>query len=303
MTLASIDIGTNTVLLLIARTSGNVKTIEVLTDVYRIPRLGRGLLPGKPIPEDNLLKFYDILREYKNIIDEYNCSHIISAATMAFRQASNSHEVVEYVKRNIGIDINIISGKEESELAYLGAVYDYDSDSDNLVIDIGGGSTELIKGTGREIFYNESFNIGVVSSWEKFRVGDRLNILQLEKHLNSIFHLPSEHTRAPGRAIAVAGTPTTLACMKMNLKNFEEKKVEGKILTLKDLHLLKKQLDSMTPKEILLNYNSVVSGREDLILSGTCILLYIMNIYNITEVIVSTKGIRYGLIYRWLASN
>ncbi len=300
MFIASIDIGTNTVLMIIAESDKRTKTFSVLENIYRIPRLGRGLSPGSPIPEENLKKFYEVLTEYKKIIDRYKCSIILTAATMAFRQASNSSEIIGYVKNNFGIDINIISGEEEAELSYLGAVSGYNSVSDNVVIDIGGGSTEIIFGRGKEIIYHKSFHIGVVSSSERFNQNGVLNIPLLNEKLEQVFDLPDQfRERAPVKAIAVAGTPTTLACIKKGISEFNENAVEGTILTQKDVSTLAVKLQ-LPPEEILNSYGQVVKGREDLILSGTCILLYLMKLMHITEVLVSTKGIRYGLVYRFL---
>ena len=105
------------------------------------------------------------------------------------------------------------------------------------------------------------------------------------------------------KAIAIAGTPTTLACIKHNLKEYDESLIEGSILTKVEIQIFFEMLSKLTPDEIKAKFGNVVSGREDVLFAGTGILHTLMECLNIPEVIVSTKGIRYGAIINYLVNK
>ena len=148
MIIASIDIGTNTVLLLVAEVDTVTKKINSLRNVQRIPRIGKGLSPGRRISKDSIALFYSTLSEYRDIINQFRCEKVLVSATNAFRIASNKEELVSQIKEKFGFDVHVITGEEEGKFAYLGAISDYHEENNTLVIDIGGGSTELISGCG-----------------------------------------------------------------------------------------------------------------------------------------------------------
>jgi exopolyphosphatase/guanosine-5'-triphosphate,3'-diphosphate pyrophosphatase len=146
MTIASIDIGTNTVLLLIAEVNKKLQ-IKSILDEYRIPRIGKGLFPDGQISEDRIKELILVLNEYKELIKTYECQRIIVTATNAMRIATNRNQIVARIKDQFGWDANIVSGKEEASLSFLGAVSGYSGYSTKMVIDIGGGSTEFMEST------------------------------------------------------------------------------------------------------------------------------------------------------------
>jgi exopolyphosphatase/guanosine-5'-triphosphate,3'-diphosphate pyrophosphatase len=298
MNIASIDVGTNTVILLIAEITGNKFT--TLYNEFRIPRIGKGLNPGGKITKEKISELLNILSGYKTIIDKYNCDNILAIATNAFRIASNAMHIIDMVKNETGINIEIISGTQEAEYSFLGAVSNsVDKNNDVLVIDIGGGSTELILGSPEKIKYTHSFPIGVVSGTESFFLHNPplpSELKYLVDHLSWIFN--GLKIVGPSKSIAIAGTPTTLACIQKGLTFYNEDKVEGSVLKIEDIKKLKNELKFLSPKQILDKYKTVVTGREDVLLAGTIILFELMTKLKIPEVIVSTRGIRYGVIYK-----
>jgi len=157
MTVASIDIGTNTVILLIAEAELSNNSLRPLHNEYRMPRMGKGLEPDGEISEEKLNLLFPILTEYKTIIEKYSCEKILVTATNAFRLASNSKEISSEIKDKFNFDVNIISGEVEADYAFLGALSGTEISCSSLVIDIGGGSTELIYGNRSEIFYKKSY--------------------------------------------------------------------------------------------------------------------------------------------------
>lgn len=300
MIVASIDIGTNSVLMLIAEISrdNNLKTI---LNEYRIPRIGKELSPGNSIKPDKIKELLNILNEYKSIIVKNNCEKVLVNATNAFRIAANYKEIVENIREHLGWNVNVVSGEEEALFSYLGATSDINNKNDILVIDIGGGSTELILGNKNTVKYKKSFHTGVVSSTEKFLKNDppTANELQeLDDYLSELFKELVESKYAPSLTIALAGTPTTLSCMSLEIEKYDESLIEGHILKYDEIFRIKEKIKDLSSHEILRNYMAMVKGREDLILAGSIILLKIMELTNSSYVRVSTKGIRYGTIIK-----
>jgi exopolyphosphatase/guanosine-5'-triphosphate,3'-diphosphate pyrophosphatase len=302
MIIASIDIGTNTVLLLIAEVSESSSEITPLLNEYRMPRIGRGLRLKENIAVDRIEILLAILSEYKSIISKYNVDDVLVTATNALRIAANSAEIVERIKKQLSWNVNIISGKTEAEFAFLGAVPVSTNNKSNLVIDIGGGSTELILGLENSIEYIKSFQIGAVSATENYLkhsppLDKELN--QLNSGLQSIFG-EIKNNLAPDVTYSIAGTPTTLFCMVNKIKKYDDSIVEGSILQYKDINRIIQELKILSTEEIRNRYGKIMRGREDIILGGSIILLNIMKLLNLSEVIVSSRGIRYGAIVSFI---
>jgi len=171
MTIASIDIGTNTILLLIAKLDSNTNKIHAIFEDQKIPRIGEGLKPGfpiSPIKEEQLL---DILAFYKKISHNYQSEQILITATNAFRIASNRDYLIEKIYRLLNLKVNVISGEEEATLTFLGCTSEREKDKNSAIIDIGGGSTEIASKTNNKLFY-KSLPLGVVSLTEEYLLND-----------------------------------------------------------------------------------------------------------------------------------
>lgn len=305
MTVASIDIGTNTVILLIASVNRSNNSLQSLQNEYRMPRIGKGLEPDGEISEEKLSLLFSILTEYKAIIENYSCEKILVTATNAFRLASNSNEISAVIKDTFNFDVNIISGEVEADYAFLGALSGTEIAGSSLVIDIGGGSTELIFGNRSEIFFKKSYHIGSVIATEKYLEHTPplpKEIEQLELKLEEIFKEVIEKSK-PEKVIAIAGTPTTLACMVKGLKEFEEAEIDGSDLTAADLQNLVSEINILQPDQIKKTFGNVINGREDIILGGALILKKLMEIIDLDKVMVSSRGIRYGAIINYLKDN
>src|ERR1035437_452884 len=206
MKIASIDIGTNTVILLIAEIKNN--QIIAIRNEYRVPRIGKGLTHSKNINDEKIKELIQSLSEYKNITKSYNCEVVIAIGTNAFRISSNATAIIKTVKDKLGIQINIATSLKEAEYSFLGALSDLNKENtDSLVIDIGGGSTELISGKMSQIKYINNFQAGVVSGTEGFFKHDPP--LSCEIHTFDTFLCStSVHLDIPQnvRAIAIAGS-------------------------------------------------------------------------------------------------
>ncbi|HVO73470.1 MAG TPA: hypothetical protein VMT35_05575, partial [Ignavibacteriaceae bacterium] len=269
----------------------------------RIPRIGKGLIPGKSIKKEKKKVLMEILSDYREKMNKFHCEKNIVVATNALRIAANGKEIANEISEKFSLNVIIVTGEEEAKLSFLGAVSEYNNEKNVVVIDIGGGSTELIFGKGDQIYFKNSFPVGVVSLTEKYLKHDP----PLEEEIKKLrFILKTKFSEIPGKnftpeaAIAIAGTPTTLACIQKRLHEFDEQAIEGSFLQLNELEKLINELSGLKKNKILELYKSVVKGREDVLLAGTIILFEIMNMLKVDKVIVSTKGIRYGAVLGYL---
>lgn len=302
MIIASIDIGTNTVLLLIAKADKTTGNVDSIINEYRMPRLGKDLLPGQKILPDRIEKLYKILNEYQEIIRSHNAEKVIVTATNALRIASNSNIIVNEIKKRFEYEVDIIDGKTEAKYAFLGSIPVSYKDKNNLVIDIGGGSTELILGKNDNFSFLKSFPIGSVGATENFFQNNPVKKNDLEKLKNQLENIFNEikSLPAPEITVAIAGTPTTLFCMSKGLNEYDDSAVEGSSLSREELSNLIGKISLLSSTQIKKNYGNVMRGREDIILAGAYILLNIMRLLNLPEVLVSSRGIRYGVIVNYI---
>lgn len=301
MNIASVDIGSNTVLLLIAKIEN--KNLIPLLNIYKSPRLGKDLLPGMKILDDRINNLLEILTLYKLKASEYNCKNILLKATNAMRIASNSDEICALVKSKLDLNIEIIDGKNEAEFSYLGASSTFAQFDKKMVIDIGGGSTEIIFGNSKEIYFKHSFQTGVVSLTEKYfniRPVSQNDISKAEDFSNKLFEEFASNIPNNLNTISVAGTPTTLSCIKQNLRDYDEKKVEGSFITLDEIIQLKDKIAKILPDEMTANFGNVVEGRQDVLFAGILILESIMKLKKLNKIFVSGRGLRYGIIIDYI---
>ncbi len=295
MTAASIDIGSNTVLMLIAEVRGG--QINPLKEIQRIPRISAGLSPGREISSSSEARLMNVLGEYLSLIKDYCCDKIFISATSAFRKASNREKIKRKIEQLFDSEVKILTGDEEAELAFLGTTEYGIKENYRLVIDIGGGSTEIIYGRGSLIEFRKSFDLGVVSLSEKYFNNSKptvRDLLLVEEFILNTFNMLPKSNLAPANTIALAGTPAALVCIKDGISVYDENSIEGKVLSYKEISDLQRYLSQFSPSELLNKYPDILKGRQGLILSGSSILIILLKLLHIDNVIVSTKGIRYG---------
>ena len=298
MIVASIDIGTNTVLLLIANVNLTTQQLIPIYEEQQMPRLGKGLQPKGEIKEEKVNLLINILSDYQQKIQSFKCEKIIVSGTNALRVANNSEKIIQLMKDKFNIKINVISGEQEAEFAFLGATSGITDYGTALIIDIGGGSTELIFGNQKQILYKKSFGLGSVAVTEKFlhhSPPTKEEIIHIKYELRKTFS-EINNKFSPDLVIGIAGTATTLACMIKGLKKFTREKVDGSIISQTELNELVNSVSELNSDEILNNYGEVLKGREDIITGGAIILSEILKLKGIIKLMVSSRGIRYGAI-------
>lgn len=306
MNIASIDIGSNTVLLFIAEIEERTKNFKTILNKYEAPRLGKGLKNNGNISDESIKKLLDVLTSYKNTIDEYNCKIILCTATNAMRVAKNSKEIISRIKTELDINIEIITGEKEAELSFLGASTALPGVDSRMVLDIGGGSTEIIYGSDEKINYKKSFPYGAVNLTEEFihnEIPTKVELESLEKFIRKSFSEISGIVTPSIPLIAAAGTPTSLSAANLGLRYYDEALVEGSVLTIMDLERFILEFSSLSPADILNKYGKILSGREDVILAGTIILKTVSEILTNEKIYVSGRGIRYGSVINYIRNN
>lgn len=298
---ASIDIGTNTVLLLVAETDG--KTLTVIDEQQRIPRLGAGVDESKNLSESAMYRVIGVLQEYQQIVKEKypSVSNMYVTATSAVRDANNKKQFLTSVEHETALSIQVLSGFEEAQYTFAGApgmLSDELSGNQNVVIDIGGGSTEIASG-GDTIRDRFSFDMGCVRFTERYLRDDPPTESQLElckvAIQNELYNYDFNFG-GHSQLIGVAGTVTSLAYIDKQLDSYKGKLLSGHRLSLNDVHRYITNFKQYSSSKLEKRYPEVLKGRADIFLVGLLILKEVMERYNFEALTTSTGGIRHGTL-------
>ena len=296
---AAIDIGTNSCRLLIAE-KNSTNSFEILKRGLRITRLGEGVDSSRRLKNSAVERVYEALKEYKKIITDYQVEKIRVVGTSALRDVKNS-KILENKIDDLGLELEIISGKKEAELNYLGAVDNLRGNF--LLVDIGGGSTEFIWPVNEEINF-ESLDIGCVRMTERFisTPEEEINFLDIKKMKKYILELLNKKLNLEKqiKIIGVGGTITTAAAMKLKMEKYDSNMIEGTELTLTELKDMVENL-STKPLEERKGIKGLQPKRADIIVAGLVILDSILSFLAINSLNVSDHDLLYGLLKKELA--
>ena len=295
MKIASIDIGTNTLRILIVECDNN--KYKVLHQDREIVRLGEGLSKNGFLSKEPMERALVTLKRFKKICEDFKVDKVIPIATSAVREAKNKDEFINQVKIETGWDVRIISGEEEAYFTYLGVKYGLKLKEDFLVFDIGGGSTEYICCYNESVKY-KSTNLGVVKLTEKFLKHDPPkeeeieNIRKLVKNTLKGINMK----KCKGKTVVgTAGTPTTIAAIDMKMSKYDPNKVHGYRISLERIEEIFEFLKSIPQRERR-KVPGLEKGREDLIIPGLIITIETLKAFKTNTLLVSEWGIREGVI-------
>lgn len=304
--LAAIDIGTNTFRLLIAHVlfDRRKKTFSIreIRAEREITRLGEDL-PGRCfLKKKKIAQSLSVLKKFAQILSHYSIQKISAVATSALREAVNSKDFLAKVKDNTGIKVKIISGKEEARITACGMLIDMKTPQTALMIDIGGGSTELILAVHGRPFLVKSLNLGVVYMAGKYMKKDPPLTQDLERMNDEVIQkiMPAAgifRHRLNDKSIFVgtAGTVTTLAAITKRLKKFEHTQIHGCRLSRDKVKKIFSDISLITSQERR-RFIPFEPQRLDIIVPGTLILLRFMETFGFREIIVSNYGLREGVL-------
>ncbi len=299
MRTAVVDIGTNSTRLLVADVDQATGAVQELHRESQVTRLGDRVDAGGKLSEEAIARVTDTLTAYRATIDKYEVEANMAVLTSAVRDASNGAQFTELVRSRFGLDARVLSGDEEAQLTFLGAMSDRPvSTEPTVVIDIGGGSTEFIVGADHEASFHVSVQAGVLRMTERHIDTDppSPNELQaLAADTRSIFlaGLPSEQRQAVKQAIAVAGTATSAASIDQALDPYDPERVHGYSLLRATVELLIARLADLTEaqrREVV----GLHPDRAPTIVAGMILLEEAMKAFGLDQVEVSEHDILRG---------
>ena len=300
--IASIDIGSNTVRLLILESTGN-QEVKLLVSRRDITRLGEGMDSQGKLIKSRIDATLRVLSQFRQTCLENGDPPLIAVATSAVREASNGQEFVRLAKNETGIDIKIIPWEEEARLTLQGVFWKIPHNNRKaLTFDIGGGSTEFILSEGENIAGFCSTSLGVVRLTEKFiskHPVDEKEFQSLQSYLRNELQAVKKKLSvfSPEILIGTAGTVTTLSALKNNIYPYDPGKIHGSKFSYQEAKSILYDLKGKSLKQRL-QLKPLEPGREDLIIVGTTIVLETMLAFDCKMLTVSEYSLREGLILK-----
>lgn len=300
MKVAALDLGSNTFLCLVAEVE-NGQITKIIDDSVEMVRLGQDVDKTKTFHPDALIRADAALQKFSRKIEFLKPDRILAMATSAAREVTNAQALFDLCSR-YNIPVEVIPGGQEARITYQGATSSemFQSFKPRLVIDIGGGSTEFIYGIGTHLHWGHSLDLGVVRMKERFirefPISDH-NFKDLEietqKMMKELFAMKGcPGPKEVSEIVAVAGTPTELARVELGV--FDPAKIDGYKLTHGRLLQWTFELKKRTPEQITKDFG-VKPGRADVLMVGALILFNALRNWNLMELTVSTRGVRYGV--------
>ena len=293
---AVIDVGTNTVLMVVGRWRSD-GSIEILEDAHAIARLGKGVDAHRRLAADSMQRVCDVLTRYRDRALVLGATSVRAYGTSAVRDAANREELIALIRKRTGIGLTVVPGPEEARLTWIGAGFGLTLPDRFAVLDIGGGSTELAVGACGGLQQSASVDVGAVRVTERCfsalppSEGEvREATAFIDEILGGLFDYPRDLD-----LIGVAGTVTTLAAVDAGAADFQAAEINrrylsrDRVLTLAD-RLLRMDLEAVR------SIPQIHPQRADIIAAGALLLYRALVLFDRPGLTVSTRGIRYGLL-------
>ncbi len=300
---AAVDIGTNSVRLLVADVDGasprDAKVVP-LDRRMRITRLGQGVDKTRALAPEAIARTTEVLREYRGVLDDLGVTEVRATATSAARDASNRDEFFSAAHDALGVTPELLPGEEEAALSFLGATADLDAPAPYLVVDIGGGSTEFVLGTDAPTGL-VSLDMGCVRITEQYLESDPPAPEELSNAVAAVRDLVAEVPRViPGAAeaatlVGLAGTVTTVAAIELGIPEYDPEQIHHFVLTHAAAEDVFRTLATETAAQRAHN-PGLEAGRVDVIVGGTAVLVGIFRVLGFDRMLVSEADILDGLV-------
>ncbi len=295
----SIDIGSNTVRLLIMEADDTGRFTEVDSERV-ICRLGEGINTEKRLLPHRIDLTLEVLRQFRDKCREYGDIPLRVVATSAVREAANRNEFVKLAREQVGLDVQVISWEEEARLTVEGVFWKLPPSGKILIFDTGGGSTEYIFTQDKQIQTLAGTSLGVVRLTEQFITQHPVDPTEMK---NLTIHVREELKRVrsqlgnphPETLIGTAGTVTTLAAIDRKIFPYDPEKIHGLVLPLENIQRIFEDLKSKSLEERLA-IPSLERGREELIIAGAALVLETMKTFGCSELTVSEYSLREGIL-------
>ena len=296
---AALDCGTNSTRLLVVRASGEVAAREM-----RITRLGAGVDAARRLQPEAIWRTLDVLKEYRTIMDAEQVTRARLVATSAVRDAANPEAFLELASELVGVRAEVLSGDEEGRVSYEGATSELPAIAgQTVVIDIGGGSTEIVT-LAHGAIAAISLDIGCVRLTERYLKSDPPTAeeidaargaisVELDRAVQGIPALAQLGSR--DRLVGLAGTVSTLASLELGLAHYERDRIHHSVLPLTSVV---KWCDLLGAERVQERAEraAITKGREDVIFGGVLVLRETMSRFGMAECVVSEADILDGLV-------
>ncbi len=293
MRIATIDIGSYSVRLSIGEIKDN--KLKIIYEKGVITGLGKGVNSNGLLDKKAFEETIEVLKEYRNIIDEHGTDKIIAVATEALRRAKNSKEFINRVKEATGIDVRIITPEEEGKLSYKAVCFSLKLAGRTVVVDQGGGSTEFVYGKSCDIEKVISLPIGIVNLTERFIKHDP----PLKEELKSMKEFIDNNLKRleieVDNVVGLGGTITTLCALEYNIYPYNPLKIHGSKLKRESIKRWFDKLANMKISERK-NIPQIEDRRAEAIVSGILMFERILEHFKKDEIIVSDWGLKHGLM-------
>jgi exopolyphosphatase/guanosine-5'-triphosphate,3'-diphosphate pyrophosphatase len=292
-----VDIGTNSTRLLIAEVEQGRLTRE-LERRSEVTRLGEGVDSTGRLADAAVGRVLATCERYRRALDEHGVELVVAVLTSAVRDAANGAELERQLRERFGFEARTIPGEREAWLTYLGATGWRAASEPLLVIDIGGGSTELIVGAGTELEFFTSTQIGSVRFTERHLHSDPPREEELDRCAGAVRAelekaVPQDLRRRASAGIAVAGTPTSLAAVELELDPYDSERVQGHRLTRGAIERMLAELAAM-PLARRRGVTGLHPDRAPTIVAGATILAQTLDLFELGEVEVSERDLLEG---------
>ena len=307
MRIAAIDVGTNTAMLLVAEVAEG-GTLVPLVEARRFIRLGEGVDATRRVGPAAMQRLRAALLEYRELAREYEVAEIVIGATSASRDAQNQAELIDFVRRETGLPYEIISGREEAVWSYRGALSAVDDlDGPCAVIDIGGGSTEIVVGEAADtITAGYSLDVGSVRLTERF-FGHQPPVAEAVARAEAFIIRTLDDAAIPLYAtiplISAAETPLLVALVDRGVSTWDELGSASVTLSAERVHRWRERLLTMTYDEVMALNPTLMDGRADVFPAAVLLFDTVLRHFGLATCRVSPRSLRHGLALRALVSR
>ena len=294
--LASIDLGSNSTRLLIAEVDD--QGLDVLIRMHIVTKMSEKIEQTGEISTEAFKRVNSALRNFKKLLIENNIDDVFVVGTAALRDAKNSDEIIENIRRKYDFEVEVLSGHEEGITTSIGVLHFMQNTENFLIIDIGGRSTEFIYEFENKII-SKSLNLGVVTLSEKYF--SNLPISQElidEAKLKIETELSQLDIKDKKNVIGVSGTALSLASIFLDQKNFNEEELHEIKIDIDNVQEINKRILKMTEAEIITKFRGIDPKRASTITSGIFLLEIILSHYSNSPIIISKNDILEGLILK-----
>jgi exopolyphosphatase / guanosine-5'-triphosphate,3'-diphosphate pyrophosphatase len=311
--LAAIDMGTNSIHMVIVRVQPSLPTFTIIARERDTVRLGDRCFETGNLKPELMERAIASLRRCQQLAASYNAEQIIAVATSAVRESNNGREFLQRIQKELNLSVDLISGQEEARRIYLGVLSGMElNNQPHVIVDIGGGSTELILGDNHEPRFLSSTKVGAVRLTAEYITTDPVSQDQfsyLQAYIRGMLERPVDELKASldkGEKVRLIGTSGTIE----TLANIHAREKLGTVpSSLSGYRLTRVEIAEMLQKFSSLNYQQrceipgLSTQRAEIIIAGTMILYQVMIMLDLDSLAIGERSLREGMIVDWMLAH